>query len=182
MKSLRVALLAGVAVLLATPGPQGIARADRGERSLKADLEGFEEPPSISTIASGEFRAKISHDESSFEYKLSYEDLEGTVTQAHIHVGQRGVNGGIAIWLCGTATNPGPAGTPTCPSSSSGEVTVTGTVTAATVIGPAGQGIAAGEFEEVLKAIGEGVTYANVHSTKFPGGEIRGQIKKRRGD
>jgi len=181
MNSLRVALLAGVAALLALPGPQDVARADRGERSFKAELDGFEEPPAISTTGSGEFRVRISRDEDSFEYKLSYEDLEGVVTQAHIHLGQKGVNGGITIWLCETSTNPSPtAGTPTCPGPNSGEVT--GTITAAEVIGPAGQGVAPGEFEEVLKAMREGVTYANVHSTRNTGGEIRGQIsEKRRG-
>ena len=45
------------------------------------------------------------------------------------------------------------------------------------MIGPANQGIAAGEFDELVRAIRAGVTYANVHSEKFPGGEIRGQIE-----
>jgi hypothetical protein len=53
---------------------------------------------------------------------------------------------------------------------------VTGTLTPANVVGPTGQGIAAGEFAEVIRAIRKGSAYANVHSTKFPGGEIRGQI------
>ena len=53
---------------------------------------------------------------------------------------------------------------------------MTGTVVPADVIGPAGQGIAAGEFDELVAAIRAGRTYANVHSTKFPPGEIRGQI------
>jgi hypothetical protein len=143
--------------------------------SLKADLVGFEEPPAVSSTGSGEFAARISHDGSSFDYVLSFEDLEGTVTQSHIHLGQVGVNGGISIWLCGTATNLGPAGTPNCGGPNSGGAT--GVVTAAQVIGPSGQGIAAGEFEEVLTAMRQGATYANVHSTKHPGGEIRGQIK-----
>ena len=50
---------------------------------------------------------------------------------------------------------------------------------AADVVGPAGQGVAAGEFEEVLTALREGVTYANVHSARNPLGEIRGQIRGR---
>jgi len=49
------------------------------------------------------------------------------------------------------------------------------------VIGPAGQGIAAGEFAELLAAIRAGKTYANVHSAKFPGGEIRAQLGDRGG-
>jgi hypothetical protein len=47
------------------------------------------------------------------------------------------------------------------------------------VVGPAGQGIAPGEFAEVIAAIRAGVTYANVHSTRNAPGEIRGQIKVR---
>ena len=175
MERSRGAWLAAAVALLAL-GSGGVAQGDGGgKRAFKADLHGFEEPPAVSSTGSGAFKAKLSQDRTSFEYSLSFEDLEGTVTQAHIHVGQKGVNGGISIWLCGTMTNPGPAGTPDCGGPNSGEAT--GTVNAASVIGPAGQGIAAGEFEEVLRAMQEGVTYANVHSTKHPGGEIRGQIK-----
>jgi hypothetical protein len=57
---------------------------------------------------------------------------------------------------------------------------VTGTVTAADVVGPTGQGVSPGEFEEILDAMRAGVTYANVHTTKIPGGEIRGQIGRGR--
>jgi hypothetical protein len=58
---------------------------------------------------------------------------------------------------------------------------VTGVITPANIIGPAAQGIAPSvdgveEFDELVDAIRSGVTYANVHSTKFPGGEIRGQV------
>lgn len=174
MKRLGKVLLVGATILLMVPGVPEV-EADGGARTLRADLHGFEEPPAVSSTGSGEFAARISHDQASFDYELNFEDLEGTVTQSHIHLGQRAVNGGISVWLCGTATNPGPAGTPSCGGPNSGSVT--GTVTAANVIGPAGQGVAAGEFAELLKAMREGVTYANVHSTKHPGGEIRGQIK-----
>ena len=169
-------LLAGLAVTPLLYLASGVW-ADDDRHQFKARLHGFNEPPSISSTGSGEFRAKISPDETSFEYELSFQDLEGDVTQAHIHLGQRGVNGGISIWLCGTVALPGPAGTPSCGGPRSGMATRT--VSAADVIGPAGQGIAAGEFAEVLKAMRAGVTYANVHSTRNPGGEIRGQIRGR---
>lgn len=177
MNSTRVPLLAGVAILLAIPGPQDVAQANGRSRSLKAELHGFEEPPAVSTTGTGEFRAKIARDEESFEYDLSFEDLEGDVTQAHIHIAQKGVNGGISLWLCGTTLLPGPAGTPSCGGPRAGGASRT--VTAADVVGPVGQGVAPGEFAELLHAMREGVAYANVHSTRNAGGEIRGQIKVR---
>jgi len=107
--------------------------------------------------------------------------LEAAVQQSHIHFGQPGVNGGISLFLCTNLGN-GPAGTQPCPASPG---TVTGVLSAAQLVGPNGQGIApasAGvsptEFAEIVKAIRSGVTYANVHSEKFPGGEIRGQLRR----
>jgi hypothetical protein len=47
------------------------------------------------------------------------------------------------------------------------------------VIGPAGQGVAAMEFDELLRAMRAGRTYVNVHSDKHPGGEIRGKLSHR---
>ncbi len=163
-----VIAVAAMSMLLSAP-----VRA-QGTRTLKADLHPFQEVPSISSVAGGEFRARLNGDDTQLEYELSFDGLEGTVTQSHIHFGQMGVTGGISVFLCQTATNPDPTGSaPTCPQSG----TVTGTLTAANIIGPGGQGIAAGEFAELVDAIRGGVAYANVHSTKFPGGEIRGQIK-----
>ena len=145
-------------------------------KRIREFLTGYEEVPAVSTVAEGEFHARISNDSSQIDYELKYSDLEGAVTQAHIHFGQKGVNGGISVWLCGnpSATVTPPAGTPLCPPS---PATVTGILTAEDVVGPAVQGIAAGEFAELISAIRAGKTYANVHSTKFPGGEIRSQIE-----
>jgi len=151
----------------------------RGTRRLKADLRGFNEVATVSSAARGSFQAVLSEDETSIEYHLRFSGLEGSVLQSHIHFGDHHTNGGISVWLCGTATNPGPSGTPLCadPAIDPTSGDVTGTLTAAQVVGPAGQGIAAGEFEELVRAIRAGVTYVNVHSTKFPGGEIRGKIR-----
>ena len=150
----------------------------QGFKKISEFLTGYEEVPSVSTVATGTFEARISKDESQIDWELSYSDLEGAVQQAHIHFGQKGVNGGISVWLCG---NPGPGivpppGTQACPPP---PATISGTATAANVVGPTGQGIAAGEFAELIRAIRAGKTYANVHSSKFPGGEIRSQIGPR---
>ncbi|MQA31778.1 MAG: CHRD domain-containing protein [Luteitalea sp.] len=109
-------------------------------------------------------------------YELSYRGLEGAVTQAHIHVGQAFAAGGIMIWLC--ANNPpimnAPMGTQTCPAA---PATITGTIAAADVVGPAGQAVPPASFADAIRAIRSGNTYANVHSTSAPGGEVRGQIE-----
>jgi hypothetical protein len=138
----------------------------KGHGGFKAHLSGYQEVPPISTTATGRFEAKING--SQIEFKLSYSGLEGPVRFAHIHFGQKGVNGGVAAFLCGGGSKPA------CPQ----EGEVTGTIVASDVIGPADQGIAPGEIDELIAAMRAGVTYANVHSDTFPNGEIRGQIRK----
>ena len=46
------------------------------------------------------------------------------------------------------------------------------------VVGPSDQGIAAGEFAELVRAIRNGATYVNVHTAAWPKGEIRGNIRR----
>lgn len=153
-----------------------------GRRRLKAELSGFSEAPStLSTAARGSFRAVLQEGETEIKYRLDYSGLEGTITQAHVHLGAHHQTGGISVWLCQTATNPAPGAqaalVPMCGDPGGDDAEAEGVLNAASVIGPAGQGIAAGQFEELVRALKAGVTYANVHSTLYPGGEIRGQIK-----
>lgn len=175
MKRSRIAALAAAVALLAILGIMSSASADGdSERnSFRARLKGFAEVPAISSTGTGAFRLRII-DDSSMEFELTYEGLEGTpTTAAHVHLGNKSDAGGVSYFLCGGGGRP-----PCTPTS--GEFT--GTVTAADIIGPTGQGIAPGEFAEVLRATRAGVTYANVHTMKHPGGEIRGQIKARGDD
>jgi CHRD domain len=177
----KLVLLAGLSsVLLLALG--SYALADGGSSRSNVRLIGYQEVPSVSTAASGEFKAKIRDDR--IEWTLSYRDLEGAVQQAHIHFGQKAVNGGITVFLCTNLGN-GPAGIQPCPAP---PATITGTILAADVspnipatAAARTQGINTGEFAELVAAIRAGVTYANVHSTTWPGGEIRAQLNDRRG-
>jgi hypothetical protein len=142
---------------------------------LAAVLTGYEESPSVSTTAKGEFSATISED-GSILYRESFTGLQAPITQSHIHIAQPGVNGSVVIFLCQTAANPDPTGlAPQCPQ----EGIVTGTITAANVVAgaTASQQLKAGDLDAVITAIRAGMAYANVHTTVSPGGEIRGQIR-----
>jgi hypothetical protein len=169
----RIKLAVGVAVVASASVVAASAIAGGG-KEIRERLTGFQEVPVVSTDAEGKFKAEVRGDR--IDYQLRWEDLEGTVTQAHIHFGQRDVNGGISVWLCGnpSATVNPPPGTQTCPLTN--PATISGTATEDHVVGPTGQGIAPGEFDELLRAIRAGVTYANVHSSMFGGGEIRAQL------
>ena len=74
------------------------------------------------------------------------------------------------IFLCGGG------GQPACPAATHGMIT--GTITAANVTGPTAQGIAPGDLTSALEAVREGISYANMHTVLFPGGEIRGQVRQ----
>ena len=168
---------AAVVAVLGLLGVVTAAVAGGGSRDVRERLKGYEEVPSVSTLASGEFRAEVRDDKIS--YRLSYRDLEGTVTQAHIHLGQEDVNGGVSAFFCSNLTDPPPPpGTQACPPA---PATVEGEIEPADVIGPGAQGIDPGQYDELLRAIRSGVTYANVHSSRFPGGEIRAQIERGHG-
>jgi hypothetical protein len=141
------------------------------EIRLRATLTGFEEVPAVLSTGHGQFSATVNQSRTSMTYTLTYSGLVADATASHIHFGQRKVNGGVMIFFC---QNPPAAGRQPCPLRSG---TVHGTVTAADVVGPSGQGIDPGDFHDVIAAIQSGHTYANVHSTRMPGGEIRGQAK-----
>ena len=159
-----------VAAALAAAGTVAVAGGD----SIREGLTGYEEDPLVHpTTGNGTFKAHISDRQQTIDYRLRYDALEGPVQQAHIHFGGPRQSGGISVFC--TNLGNGPAGTQACPPA---PATVTGTIRPADVIGPADQGIAAGEFTELLDAIRHGVTYVNVHSAKYPGGEIRAQLEE----
>jgi hypothetical protein len=136
---------------------------------VRAHLLGLNETPSIATPASGRMRAVLDEDSGLITFTLSYEDLTAPPSVAHIHFGERHTAGGVMVFLCGGG------GQPACPPS---PAEITGSITAANVVGPAAQGITAGQLEKVFAAIRAGAAYANVHTSNFPGGEIRGQLRR----
>jgi hypothetical protein len=144
------------------------AAADEDTR-FRAALVGTQEVPAIFAAGNAIFEARALDNDTRIEFRLTYEHLTAPPLVAHVHFGQRGVNGNVSFFLCGGG------GKPPCPTSTSG--TVTGTIVAADVVGPAGQGIAPGNLAAILQMIRAGLGYANMHTPLHPGGEIRGQIR-----
>jgi hypothetical protein len=147
-----------------------IATADEGASTFAASLSGFNEVQPILTDGTGSFHATVQG--SSLTYTETFSHLTSPVTQSHIHFAQRGVNGGVFLFLCSNLGN-GPAGTPPCPANGG---TVTRTVTAADFVAVAAQNVPAGSFSSAVRILRSGDAYANVHTVTFPAGEIRGQV------
>jgi CHRD domain len=175
---MRKVLLLGLVGILGVLGISTVALADRGPgkgekgdlKNFSARLNGWEEVPSQVTTGHGSFEARVVS-ATRIDYKLSYEAMEGNVTQAHIHIGSRHENGGVSAWLCGGTT-----GQPACPVRAG---TVEWMITAEDITGPTAQGVEPGNFADLLRAVRRGETYTNVHSdVRAPGGEIRGQNRR----
>lgn len=147
--------------------PAAYSRTER----FSARLSGAEEVPPINTEGTGSFRMTIQPD--AITFRLTFSDLSSPLMAAHLHFGQENVSGGVMIWICGGG------GQPACPAATEGEIT--GTITAANVTGPAAQGIAAGDLDSALEAVRDRLSYINLHTGNFGGGEIRGQLRRGRG-
>ena len=135
---------------------------------FSASLSGANEVPPINTAGTGNFEMAIQ--QGTITFSLTFSDLSSSLTVAHLHFAPSKVAGGVMIFLCGGG------GQAACPAATSGSIT--GTITAANVTGPGGQGIAAGDLDSALEAVREDLAYANMHTTNFPGGEIRGQVRR----
>jgi hypothetical protein len=135
---------------------------------FSASLSGANEVPPINSAGTGNFEMTIQP--GAITFSLDFSDLSSTLTVAHLHFAPSKVAGGVMIFLCGGG------GQPACPAATSG--TITGTITAANVTGPGGQGITAGDLDSALAALRDDLSYANMHTTIFPGGEIRGQVRR----
>jgi hypothetical protein len=161
----------GSVAVVGVAGPAG-ADGHGGPLFVRAWLTGFEETPlTLSSPGRAFFRAVIDENAGTIQYSLTYDGV-ANVQQSHLHLGAHHTTGGISVFLCTNLGN-GPAGTQACPQSPG---QISGTIHSTDVIGPTGQGIAPGEFAELVAAIRNKAVYVNVHSQQFPGGEIRGQL------
>ena len=155
---------------------------DQAPLRASAKMSTFNEVIPKGTGATGIFRARLSTDGTTLNWTFSWTGLTGPPLFAHIHFAQPGVNGNIMTFLCGGPNgNPDIPAKPACPQTT--EASISGSTTAADIIalnsGTTDQGVDLHDFATFLNAIRTGNTYANLHTTRFPGGEIRGQLSVR---
>jgi hypothetical protein len=160
--------------------------ANAGAEEFSGKFSGFEEvgplpgPTAAETGAifspgTATVNLDLNRNAKTITFKLTYSGLSAPVTQSHIHFGKRHVPGGIMVFFC-TNLNNGPAGTQLCPQ---GTATVTGMFTGASVVGPTAQHVTVGDFDALVAALESDTAYGNIHTTNFPSGEIRTQIRER---
>jgi len=147
------AMAAVMANLLAAPV------ANSQTERFSASLGGENEVPPINSAGTGAFEMTI---QDSITFSLTFSGLSSPLTVGHLHFAPSKVAGGVMIFLCGGGNQPA------CPAATEG--TITGTITAANVTGPGGQGITPGDLDSALEAVRNDLAYANMHTTKFPRG------------
>jgi CHRD domain-containing protein len=170
-RKIRIAFVIVLALSLVATSIAVAAGRDHGKKGngqFVAHLIGYNEVPSLNSPAHGDLTLAVG--DGKLTWSLTYAGFVNQPLVAHVHVGQPGVAGGVSFFFCGGAK-------PACPSSASGPVTITGTVLPADILGPTAQGFAAGDLNSIVKAIKAGFTYANMHTSAFTGGEIRGQLE-----
>ncbi len=172
MKKMSFLLATTGAVLFGVAG--AMVGADGHGSGISARMRALGEVPPNTSPAKGEFRGTISRDGTTITYTLKWEGLTTLPLFSHIHFAPPNVNGGVMVFLCGGG------GKPACTQDFAGEAS--GSIIAADIVGPAAQGInpaPAGLFADVIRAIRTGNAYVNLHTTKYPAGEVRGLVEVR---
>jgi hypothetical protein len=172
VKNRRVLRRSGLGVLIALLAMAlalqvGVAEAKpEAARTFVAPLSGGQEVPPNDSRATGVAVFKLSKDGTALDFRVNVGNIEN-VTQAHIHLAPVGVNGPVVVWL----HPPGPPAQ-LLPGRTNGPL-AQGTITAADLVGQ----LAGEDLATLVAHIRDGNAYVNVHTTQFPPGEVRGQIR-----
>ena len=134
--------------------------------NFRAHLSGKEVLINPETDGTGQALFQVSKDGTELHYKVILANIEN-VTMAHIHLAPAGTNGPVVVWLY-------PAAPPAVllPGRTDG-IVAEGVIKQSDL-----RGLLAGQpFSKLIEEIAAGNTYVNVHTSQYPTGEIRGQIR-----
>lgn len=136
---------------------------DHHNPNFGAILSGDREVPGNDSKGHGVAKMKINPTKDEIHYFLNVTNVEDVVA-AHIHRGGYGVNGPVVATLYTAAPGGG---------RTHGRLTE-GTITPGDLVGPFAGST---DFDFFIDELHLDSLYVNVHSEKFPGGEIRGQLR-----
>jgi len=171
----RKSVLAAVALTVLAAPITSTAREDRDDvTTYRARLTGFGEVPPKLANGQGKFSGALSADGASISWTLSWTDLTTPAQAAHIHFGQPQNTRSVVVFFCGGGGRDG------CPDGPGHSGSVSGTWTAVDILPVPAQNVAAGDFAGFVRILRVHLGYANVHTTVFTGGEIRGQVSHER--
>jgi hypothetical protein len=160
MNKTRTIALLVLVVLLATTG---VALAAAG--NYRTHLAGRFEVPVNDSRAQGQAIFQLNRAGDELSYRLIVSNIEN-VTMAHIHLAPADANGPVVAWLY-----PSMPPAQLIPGRFNGTL-ATGVITSANLVGP----LAGSDLSDLVAAIEAGNAYVNVHTSQYPGGEVRGQI------
>jgi hypothetical protein len=141
------------------------ANSGKNGADLFAPLTSGETVPKVRSRATGS--ATFTEDGSGgLTYGVTLKNIED-VTQAHIHVGERGKTGGVVAFLINFAALDGSTGTPES-GTPQDPIVVSGTITDGDVLG-------GGTVADIVSTPAS--YYVNVHTLENRPGEIRGQLR-----
>lgn len=130
-------------------------------RRFAAILRGRNEVPPVRTISTGHVTFRLSESGNQLRFVLVVRNIN-RVTQAHIHLGRRGVNGPVVAFLFG----PNRSGV------SFRLGVIRGTISRNDLAGPL-RGLS---LRNLIREFRQGNAYVNVHTIQHPDGQIRGQV------
>ena len=150
--------IAGLFVLLVSA-----AQAQAQTITFTANLHGGNEVPVVVTGSAGTATVTWNTVTKTGTYRVDVYNMPVATTASHIHAGAAGAGGPVVVNFVVPGAN-----------AISNDFGFSGTFACSDVVARPAQGINSCEdFEQTLLLNN---TYANVHSTANPGGEIRGQL------
>ena len=170
----KLTLAAILVLVVAAPIAVTVHADSDDETTFRARLTGFGEVPPKLVDGNGKFTGTLSADGTSISWTLTWTGLTGPAQAAHIHFGQAQNTGSVVVFFCGGG------GRPACPDGPGHSGSVSGTWTAADILPVPSQNVTAGDFAGFVRILRVHLGYANIHTTVFPGGEIRGQVSHER--
>lgn len=155
------------------PESQMLNPANQSDKNFQAHLDGDSENPVVETKAQGQAKIQLSKDGNSFTFKLIAANIEN-ITQAHIHCGAADVNGPVVVFLY-----PDSPPASEIPGRFDGVLAEGERTNDDVIVRPDSDACPGGvaNFEELIEKIRNGEAYVNVHTTQYPAGEIRGQLR-----